>query len=622
MKKRIVCLLLALLMAFSVVGVLASCGDCEHVDANKDGKCDECGEDVGGGQPSGCTEHVDANKDGKCDECGTKMTTSCKHEDENGDEKCDKCGADLGDGEEEEVINYPWDSAELLFQYTENTNNDELPAGCRRYLAGEDSTVTDDIDDMVSLRNADAEYLTKITVTYQYYPNTEDYGWGSNIDRIETTVKSASTKATPDVYCNFVYDMVGASVKGCFANLRSTSRGSGDLKGLNYFSFLDADYDETVDNEGYMYEYMTSLTLSKHKMYVLASDYFTDMIRAFFIIPVSVDLIESTGAAVTGNEDYNLDDFYKIVTDGEWTYETLALYADKAHVDDGSGDTADQWLGDEVVGFAMADGGLATSGLIYTTSVEIIKKTWSDDKNDWVYEYPSTSETDLDEFCDKTSWLFTQPGIVLVRKARTPGMTEWGQSSLLAIRTRFTQGHVLFGDIMLVGALEFPQYQEMKDKGGFGVVPVPLYRTEDPETGEKDRYLTQIHNVGRPGAIAANTLKFVECTAFLNYQSTHSTDILNEYYDYKLQYDVVDGTQTGTVEMLKYIRLNVRTSFDKAFEDAIGVFYGDEAEDNKWAKIISKKDFILDIRQDYDTLVGSKQKNLENLEKYYEELPE
>jgi hypothetical protein len=153
--------------------------------------------------------------------------------------------------------------------------------------------------------------------------------------------------------------------------------------------------------------------------------------------------------------------------------------------------------------------------------------------------------------------------------------------------------------------------------GGFGVVCVPLYTD-----AEGERYLTQIHNVGRPGAIGANTLKFAECTAFLNYQSTHSTDILNEYYDYKLQYDVVDGTQTGTVDMLKYIRLNVRTSFDKAFEDAIGVFYGEEAEDNKWAKIISREDFILDIRQQYDTLVGSKQKNLEALEKYYEELPE
>ncbi len=618
MKKKILCLLLALVMMFSVVCVLASCGDkgCEHADSDSDGKCDNCGEPYG---TAACTDHVDEDKNGKCDDCGAVVSTVCKHVDDNKDGKCDKCNKDYGDAPEEEVIEYPWDSQTLIFQMTENTNNDELPSGCHRYLAGDDLNATEDIDDMVAERNADAEYFTKIKVTYQYYPNTANYIWGKNIDRIESTVKAASTKDVPDMYCNFVYDMVGASIKGCFANLRSTSRGTGELKGLNYFSFLDEDYDETVDNEGYMYEYMTSLTLSMHKMYVLASDYFTDMIRAFFIIPVSVKLIESTGAEVTGKDDYSLDDFYKIVTDGNWTYDTLALYAGKAHVDDGDGATANQWLGDEVVGFAMAgapDAGVSASGLLYTTSVSIIDKEFKAEKNDYAYTYPTSDKTELGDFCERTSWLFKQPGIVFVKTSETPDMNQWGQKTFLAIRTRFTQGHVLFGDIMLVGALEFQQYQDMKDEGGFGVVPVPLYRT-----GSDDKYLTQIHNVGRPGAIATNTLKFAECTAFLNYQSTHSTDILNEYYDYKLQYDVADGTK-GTVAMLEYIRLNVRTSFDKAFEDAIGVYYGKEAEQNKWHSIISAQGFVIDIRGKYEELVGGKQKNLDNLVSYYEELPE
>ena len=617
MKKKILCLLLALVMMFSVACVLVSCGDkeCDHADSDSNGKCDKCGEPYG---TAACTSHKDADKNGKCDNCGATVSTACKHEDDNDDGKCDKCGKAYSSGNEEEVIEYPWSSQTLIFQMTHNTNNDELPSGCERYLAGEDLKATEDIDDMVAERNSDAEYFTKIKVTYQYYPNTAKYVWGQNIDTIESTVKSASTKDVPDMYCNFVYDMVGASLKGCFANLRSTSRGAGELNGLNYFSFLDEDYDEEVDNEGYMYEYMTSLTLSQHKMYVLASDYFTDMIRAFFIIPVGVKLIESTGAAVTGKTNYSLDDFYKVVTDGNWTYETLAQYAGAAHVDDGNSDTADQWLGDEVVGFAMAgkpDAGVASSGLIYTTSVSIIDKKWNNDKNDWSYEYPGADKTQLGNLCDRTSWLFTQPGIVLVESSKTPGMTEWGQKTFLAIRTRFTQGHVLFGDIMLVGALEFTQYQNMKEEGGFGVVPVPLYRT-----GTDDKYLTQIHNVGRPGAIATNTLKFAECTAFLNYQSTHSTDILNEYYDYKLQYDVADGSK-GTVYMLQYIRSNVRTSFDKAFEDAIGVYYGEEAEKNKWHAIIGGEGFIIDIRAKYAQIVDSKQENLNKLVSYYEELP-
>ena len=166
---------------------------------------------------------------------------------------------------------------------------------------------------------------------------------------------------------------------------------------------------------------------------------------------------------------------------------------------------------------------------------------------------------------------------------------------------------------MLVGALEYEQYQSMSDKGGFGVVPVPLYSGR--ESG--DKYLTQIHVIGRPGAIGVNTTKFVEATAYLNYQSTHSTDILNDYYNYKLMYDIAGGAQ-GTVRMLQYIRLNVRTSFDKVFEDAIGVFHGKEAYDRKVLVMISAEGFETDIRDQYAALYEVKSEYLETLVKYYE----
>ena len=63
--------LLLVVLALSLVFALASCGllgnnDCEeHVDTNKDGKCDVCEATV----EVPCTEHVDADKNGKCDNC-------------------------------------------------------------------------------------------------------------------------------------------------------------------------------------------------------------------------------------------------------------------------------------------------------------------------------------------------------------------------------------------------------------------------------------------------------------------------------------------------------------------------------------------------------------------------
>ena len=558
-------------------------------------------------------DHYDDNYDGYCDECDTQLEAEHECDDGDGDGECDECGVVL---DEDKVVSYPWNKQTLIFQFTENDNGKELSSGCHRYLAGDDTSFNETIDKSIKKRNTEAEYLTKIKVTYTYWPNTADYGWGDCIEKIENIVDSQSTGNVPDVYCNFVYDMVGASVKGCFANLRGTSRGAGELKGLNYFEFLEDDYNESINNRGYMYEYMTSVTLSKHKMYILASDYFTDMIRAFFIIPVGIQMLEAYGEPITGDKNgdgkFTVDDFYKDVTEGNWDYQMMMDYAAAVYQDDGNPNTSGEWLGDKRIGFAMG-GGLASSGLMYTTSVVIIHNEWNPDRNEYDYYYPEENEA-LYDFCAATTKLFQSPGIMIVKNENgEKSIDRWGASHLLAIRTRFAEGAVLFGDIMMVGALEYDEYQSMSDKGGFGVVPVPLYSGRD----SGDRYLTQIHNVGRPGAIGVNTTKFVECTAFLNYQSTHSTDILNDYYNYKLMYDIAGGAQ-GTVEMLRYIRLNVRTSFDKAFEDAIGVFYGQEAYDRKILVIFSGKGFEGDMRQEYAALYDVKSANLKTLVEYYE----
>lgn len=602
MKKRILCLILALAMMISCVAILASCGE----------------EDT---PNTGCTEHVDDDKNGKCDVCGEEIIKQCnKHVDEDGDGYCDVCKTEIAIGGGQ-VVNYPWDNQTLIFQLTENDNYKELSSGCHRYLAGDSTTDTADIDTSIDQRNAKAERTTKTDVTYLYWANTKEYAWGECIEQIESIVRSGSVQNVPDVYVNFIYDIVGASVKGYFANLKGTSRGLGELKGLNYFAFNDPDYNEEDENLGYMNEWMGSVTLSLHKTYVLGSDYFTDMIRAFFIVPVSIKLLESVGDGITGDLDkdgeFTIDDFYAQVNKGEWTYDLLMQYADAVAQDDGNGSTS-KWLGDNQIGFAMAHGGVAGSGLLYTTSVVIIEKEWDTSKNDYKYYYPD-SNVKLENWITATTELFNAKGVILVPTSASSSdykIDQWGSTHLQAIRKRFSENAVLFGDIMMVGALEYQDYQDMHDNGGFGVVPVPLYHDNEDKT---DRYLTQIHNVGRPGAIAVNTTKFVECTAFLNYQSTNSTAILDQYYNYELMYNIAGGA-TGTVKMLQYIRDNVRTSFDKAMEDAIGVFKGEEAKNRKISMLVSAESYqCKDIRGTYDTHLSAKRGDLTDLLTWFQD---
>lgn len=607
MKKKIACLLLAVVMLVGTVAVFTSCGggECTHVDKNNDNVCDDCQEEV-----KGIHQHVDENKDNKCDDCKATIKNN------NG-------GGDGGD----EVIEYPWadeDPIELLFQMT-NVGGSTNPSGCKQYLAGEDNSKVSALDTNIRERNSDAEEITNVHVTYQYWPNEKDYQWGASVDNILSNTESTS-KDVPDIYCNTLYDMMAASLKSAFANLRNTS--SKVATDGNYFEFLEEDYDETVDNRGYMYDYMQYATLNMDKMYILASDYFIDLVRSFFAVPVNVNLIssvkDSAGNALT------LDSFYDQVRAKKWTYDLAATYSEQVYQEQDG--IAGETIGD-ILGFAFAQGGETASGFVYSTNITVIEREETSDHIGFTYNYPEQSEA-LVELFDNAKTFVQKTGVVALPRESTPAgdaqnMSKYGGGVEIAIRTRFCDNKILFGGLILVGSLEDDSYQDLNDDkdGGFGVVPMPLYHAVTAENPDES-YLTCIHNTTRPGAIARNTDNFSACTAFLNYQSTHSTQILKDYYEIYLQYGLTNGNR-GTIEMLQYIRNNVRRSFDKMFEDAIGAYNPDEGGSASlpWHNIMwgaSKwggTAYEIDIRPIYTELRDKKQGLLEELIALYPELP-
>ena len=588
--------------------ICSLCGGnvCDHVDNDFDGICDECGLET---PREKCANDTcqDSNNDNKCDVC--KNDVNCSHFDGDQNTRCDYCNAYVP--KQEVDVTYPWGNAQqtLIMQLTKNTNDDELKAVAENYLEGA-LKYTDSVAELTRTRNSNAKLKTKITVEYLYYANTKDYGWGTSIDRIETELRQ---NTSTDIYALFIYDMVGASIKGCFANLLTSTASN---RQNNYFEFNDADYDPRPESDrGYMYDYMESLTLAPgKKMYILSSDYFIDMVRAFFCVPVSIKLMEDMGAEIvkldangeerykngdrTGDGKFNIEDFYKLVTDGEWTYDRIAKFSSEVWTPAGAA-TAGAQLSDNVVGFAIDTGGLAASGLLYTTSVTIIEKTNNGDGT-YSYNYPSDNQ-DFYAFADAAKKLFGETqGVLVVNK--DSGFEQYGSEGHLAIRNRFAQNTILFGDIVLLGALEFDAYQDMKSDGGFGVVPVPVYKAGD-------RYLTQIHNMGSCGAISTKTQRFSQCTAFLNYQSTHSTQVLEEYYKVNVKRGLATNSE-GTVQMLQYLRDNVRTSFDKAMEDAIAV---NKPGAIRWHNVLSGASYQIDVRTQYQANYNSKQGELESL---------
>lgn len=545
MKKKIFSLLLVVFMLVSSLAVLASCDD-------------------GDGDDPCAKGHTDEDNNAVCDVCTKKIAHSCV--DDNEDGLCDRCSEEMAGPGEEPFGPVAWEGAapiELIYKMSDYNGEDgSTPSGCRRYLAGEDENFSDSIDTEVGIRNDEAERLANVNITYHYYENVTANGWGNTFQQMFDEVDSGDPN-TPDIFTNFTYDMVITSLKATFNNLNNTVL---DTKnGGNYFSFLKDGYNEDVNNRGYMYSYMQTLSLSDEKMYVLASDYFIDCIRAFIIVPVHIGLLETVGMEITGDLDgdkkFTVYDFYDDVRAKNWTYNKVALYSAAIYQNYGTAvggeDIKDQ------LGFVVTPS-QSGSALIYTSSATVIQKTWNAQTGKHEYSYPSEGSK-LYALFDSISMLMGAEGVTCIAGG-DPGVEEYASTDA-AVTARFCEGGILFGAPDMLGALEQDSYQTLKDGAGFGIVPVPLYH-EIPE-GSDENYLTLIHNCGRPAGIARSTKNFAACTAFLDYQSTHSTHILNEYYDYKLQYDIVDGEIEGNVEMLQYLRKNVRTALDKTWEDTL-----------------------------------------------------
>ena len=548
---------------------------------------------------------------------------------------------------------YPWANTEIIFSINEDSDGGQLPSSAKRYLAGvlEGSDMADHsiIDNYVKARNDAATKYTGVSVNYQYLPDGGNYGWGNSIQYIYHGTSSGSPDA-PDVYVNFVYDMVAASLKGSFANLYSTTMyGEGhewSSSEYNYFAFED-NRNYTDNGTGYMYEYMRSLTLNKNKMYCLASDYFIDIVRAFYIVPVNIDMLNSIPASSVdgeansdrnGNGVFDIDDLYELVWEGEWNYEALATLANAITSEDGYADGIGL---DDTVGFALGTGsGVPASGMLYTTSIPIINRYYEYDTGDYSYSYPNVMQTipgqfafsydsydrtydQLDVFCKNLSTLVNQDGVITVS---SHDATQMGYASDTdAIRKKFANNTLLFGGVILLGGLEHQDYLDMKGEGkkGYGILPVPLYHSDGG-----DVYLTSIHNNAKIGAISLKTKKFAQCTAYLNYQSLNSNKVLNEYYNHKLRQTVqVSGTDRNR-EMLNYLRIYVRNTFDKTFEDAIGAHFSAQTDGEssaiKWHNIIKDANFsVTDMRSLYPHYAPIKAQYLDILTNtVYAQLPD
>ena len=582
------------------------------------------------------------------------MLVSCGGDGDDGDNSGDGGNSDTGNGNgngggtqggtvsgdkyDDFEYDYNWSQVTILAQMNMDDNSQELTSGTQQYYAGELPGASGSVDKKVAARNLAAETITKVDVQYSYLKDDQGYGWGASIGNIQSEVDAGGSTA-PDIYCNFAYDMTCAATKGLFKNLLSTD--SSDYAQKNYFRFVQSDYEYESDNyfdatvgEGYFYQYMRSLSLTPDtRLYCLASNYCVDLVRAFLVVPVNVDMMntkfndkisQTPAGDIDGDKKHTIVDFYKLVWGGSenggkdpgWNYDALAKYSNAVYADTNAA-TSGKDIGDQLGFVAGASSGLTASGFLYTTTVKILSQ-----RADGTYYYADTNpalveiSSALNDLFSKNVGVMTLKTADLKNAPDNAGINKSG-TELEAIRERFSKGNILFGGVIMVGYLEDAVYQKMRTEGnkmGFGIVPVPLYKAYEKGVTE---YQTLVHNVARIVAISANTTEASQCTAFLAYQSENSEDILNEYYEVNLVASAGGLAGANSEKMLAYIRNHVNDCFDKTYEDAIA--WSNSAKDSnamsyRWHYILAQKDYqYTGLSAQYNEYKGTKQLYLNNI---------
>ncbi len=419
--------------------------------------------------------------------------------------------------------------------------NAEFSSGGQKYMEGPGQVSSDSVQNLVFERNVDAMGTLNLQVNYVYLNS----GWGQISQQIVTSEASGQP---PDMYVDMIYDMATAAMSTCFRNAKSVTPETG----RGYFTFAEED--------GFLTNFINDMSLSDDKAFLLGSDYFIDMVRAMFVMPVNITMYES--------KVDDIADFYQSIIRGEWTWDRLIELANQIYNDTNVDSKSD--MGDLLVFAAERGGGKTSSGILYSTDINVVQVE-PQPGGGYLYTYRPSNE-DLPILFETIGRVFSTKGVAVAGG----GLAD---ENVAAIRAKFAEGSILFAGAVMLGSIEEDDYQNMSDS--FGLVPLP-------KLSEDRRYNTLIHNVGRCGALSLVSPNFRPVSAFVQFCTEVSDPIIKEYYNVAMKYKYTNDP--GTAEMLDMIYDNIVSNREKMLEDLISV-RNSAVQPFGWSRLLTGNDF-------------------------------
>ena len=487
----------------------------------------------------------------------------------------------------------------LRIQYDMYVSSENIPQN-DKYIQGPDRIIdggTSLIEEKVYNRNREAAELLGLTLEYSHW---EDLGWGKQAGRINELV-GAVTADAPDLFIDMLYDLnVAMKTSGSFKDIKS-------IPG----SFFD------FEAEGWMTDWMESLSFTRDRAYILGGDYFLELFRAMGVLPFNVDLMDANAtklaAAIIGEGDTLGTDeelsvrFFDLVEQGDWTWDGLGKLCAAMWVDT-DGDGANSF--EDTLGIVTDRyTGLPAALMVYSSGVQLTEtyviedeadenngKTWVKYKND---------PTILGSVFDAVSGVFSGRGAFVTNF--NPGSGK----NLKEHYAKFASDTLLFAGPIVLGALEEESFQTMESI--WSVVPIPKIKAEQ-------EYNTMIHNIADVGAINVNTSadKTRALSAFLQFCNENSGDIREEFQQVVTKFKTTTYNQ-GTDRMLDIIYKHVISGRDKALEDTAEQTSGKSS--GSWMKGLEYTGTSADVASLYEANLSNKQGKLDTILTKWYELP-
>ena len=401
---------------------------------------------------------------------------------------------------------------------------DRIGASAQKYMTGFNDDGSENTTDYIvqEVKKRNDFVKTKLNLNVEYYYMSETYDTLPSV--IETKYNAHDGFA--DAISNQTNALVPCMMKGFFRNVNDKTNVT------NYFDFSDGNwYDDA----------MSALSFGQEmdgKMFLLASDYFIDIIRCINIMYVNEDLIKSV-------TDYEPEQFYGLITDKLWTYDQFYSFVERGYDDtNGSieGPDADDNFG---YVYAKENNLLSVSCSMvatYSADVDYIKSA----NGTLSYDTTNTVST-LMTLSDKIS-------SVLKLKGAYANGDEKGDrvADVTTVRTIFAKNKTLFCSGLKLYDMENQMLSSIN------MTPIPL-----PLLSDTDEYRTMVHDNASIGAIF-KTGDFEKVSAFWQYCTIKSEPTRLSYYENGL--GIKYGSNANTTEMLDIIYDNMIVSQSYAIE--------------------------------------------------------